>query len=445
MPISLLSHRMHERERSTARSSLTNKPIITTTLCYHLLTLVSSTVVVIPFFIHHISTLWFLPLSQFLPRFPSALFTFVVNIHRQAMTTNNPALVFPHEPLTPIRGQPNNSTIRQLRRELFANAMAIPSTHWGGAHGHLGVVVTVAEYQTLANNAYVPLPPPGNAPVHAAQATQFQIAETNRAFEAHKSDYNLVIAVTNRLRHLVIQAIEPLYLRALEEDEWGLSNKSIGDILEHLKAVYGSISAAEIEANRASLLTAWSIDQPIEVLWNRHNEIKQFALAANEPIPSRVFIDQTLTLFRNTGVFQSGLDAWRRRPEADITYPNLVLHFTAENIDRIQSLTVATAGYHHANAAIEGETKIENLAAAVRDTHINPSPLRHPNNPFGIITSGPDMFYCWTHGLGTNKGHTSRTCKSKATGHVDDATVFDLKGGSNRIMTGRPRLLLPAA
>ena len=36
--------------------------------------------------------------------------------------------------------------------------------------------------------------------------------------------------------------------------------------------------------------------------------------------------------------------------------------------------------------------------------------------------------YCWTHGA---CGHDSPGCQAKATGHKDDATLTDRKGGSN--------------
>ena len=39
--------------------------------------------------------------------------------------------------------------------------------------------------------------------------------------------------------------------------------------------------------------------------------------------------------------------------------------------------------------------------------------------------------YCWTCGFNpVGAGHTSKTCKNKAAGHDDTATVNDRKGGS---------------
>ena len=44
-----------------------------------------------------------------------------------------------------------------------------------------------------------------------------------------------------------------------------------------------------------------------------------------------------------------------------------------------------------------------------------------------------EMFYCWTHGLGYNKEHTSATCTAPQAGHVRNATVFNKQGGNCNI------------
>ena len=49
------------------------------------------------------------------------------------------------------------------------------------------------------------------------------------------------------------------------------------------------------------------------------------------------------------------------------------------------------------------------------------------------------MYYCWTHGLGKNRNHTSATCNNKAEGHKDEATADNMLGGNNKIMSARAR------
>jgi hypothetical protein len=39
------------------------------------------------------------------------------------------------------------------------------------------------------------------------------------------------------------------------------------------------------------------------------------------------------------------------------------------------------------------------------------------------------MYYCWLHGLGKDKQHTSSTCTFKKDGHINMATVDNMQGG----------------
>jgi hypothetical protein len=47
------------------------------------------------------------------------------------------------------------------------------------------------------------------------------------------------------------------------------------------------------------------------------------------------------------------------------------------------------------------------------------------------------MYYCWSHGLGTNKNHTGPTCNRKKEGHKDEATADNMMNGNNTIMDRR--------
>ncbi len=63
-------------------------------------------------------------------------------------------LTFPHPKLTPIVSTPNNTALKHLTKELYANARAIPSTRGGGGHGHLGLIMPAAEYLVVTGVAF---------------------------------------------------------------------------------------------------------------------------------------------------------------------------------------------------------------------------------------------------------------------------------------------------
>ena len=51
---------------------------------------------------------------------------------------------------TKITGEPSFKTLKQLKRELKANASSVDTNLGGGNHGYLGLVLSDAEYLTVA-------------------------------------------------------------------------------------------------------------------------------------------------------------------------------------------------------------------------------------------------------------------------------------------------------
>jgi hypothetical protein len=77
--------------------------------------------------------------------------------------------------------------------------------------------------------------------------------------------------------------------------------------------------------NRNQLCTlagAWNPDDHIEELFTRIRDAQHLATKANEPITDGAAIRLTITALKNTGVFESALELWSLKPEADKTMDN---------------------------------------------------------------------------------------------------------------------------
>lgn len=353
---------------------------------------------------------------------------------------SSPTLTFPHPDLSPITGQPTNTTLQLLQKQLYANARAIYSTRGGGANGHLSLVMPAADYLARAGQAFVIPIHPGDAPVHAAAATAAQITETNRQFAHDLNEFTLFTTVTEELKKQILIAVESRYLSMLEDPDFGFADITARDMLTHLKAEYGQITNEEIESNREKLSAAWSPDDPIEDLWLRIQESQRYAAAAGEPITDAAALRLTLPVFEQTGVFTSATEKWRDLPAAEWTLPNFKAHFTKANKERLRKLTAQTAGYHGANATTMMPTHPAPPTAPAATVPTTAAAITAPNAAVRT-DNGLTMHYCWTHGLGKNRAHTSATCNNKAEGHVDAATADNMMGGNDRIATRttRPR------
>ena len=63
--------------------------------------------------------------------------------------------IFERANITPIRGKPTFEMLHKLRNEIKANAKSVYSKIVGEEHGHLGLVVTDAQYMIISSTPFV--------------------------------------------------------------------------------------------------------------------------------------------------------------------------------------------------------------------------------------------------------------------------------------------------
>jgi len=158
------------------------------------------------------------------------------------MTSNPSTITFPHPCLTPINGLPTNSALCLLTKEIYANARATPSTRGGGAHGHLGLVMTTADYQTISAIAFILPAHPGDVPVVPAGADQLVANKIVHVFKAELAKLTLAATLHKELKKQLLTAIDHLYLAALDDDIFRFADISVTTMLLHLHTTYGIIT-----------------------------------------------------------------------------------------------------------------------------------------------------------------------------------------------------------
>ena len=84
----------------------------------------------------------------------------------QTSVPNYRDTLFQYPDLTQIHGEPTYESLRVIQNQLKANARSVHTTLGGGQHGHLGLVLTPAQYALLSPHPYVcpPRPPSTSDP-----------------------------------------------------------------------------------------------------------------------------------------------------------------------------------------------------------------------------------------------------------------------------------------
>jgi hypothetical protein len=204
------------------------------------------------------------------------------------------------------------------------------------------------------------------------------------------------------------------------------------EFMQHLTDTYGTIQPEEIEANSKRFNAPWDANEPIEKYWVRIEECERFAATAGEPIIQATMVRTAFAHFETSNLVKSACKHWRNTPglagmQPDALWTAFKTHFNTAERERHRQITAQGAGYAGASIAT-----------------VTPPPATTPGGSipnsgaqkvlFGTINAG----YCHTHGVTKNSDHTSATCKNKGDNHNNDATIFDRKGGSNKI-AGGPR------
>ena len=350
---------------------------------------------------------------------------------------STPKFTFPYVSLTPIDGKPTNTTLQVLQRQLYTNARSVPSARGGGNHGHLAMVLSAPDYLLRTGVPFIIPVHPGPPP--EAVGTSAAIAVAIRNYNDALADVTLFNSLSAALTSQILTAVNASFLSALEDPDFGFGDVTPLTMLDHLRSEYGTMTPEELERNRSALSEPWNFDSPIEDLWAKLANIQRVAALGGVPIPEITIVTLTLAMIEATGLLATTTEKFRLRPTAEWTIALFKSEFLLGNKERVRRLTAGAAGFHGAHhAPIVPPTptppNTTAVAAAVTPTPAGPAD-RH------VSVEGGKMYYCWTHGLGPHRNHTSLTCHRKAAGHKDDATAFRMQGGNNTIAAARPRRL----
>lgn len=281
------------------------------------------------------------------------------------------------------------------------------------------MLIPPAAYLARFKTNYIVPTHPGAAPVHAANAKQAQITETNRAYQAAIKEFDVYQNVKMILHKMIIDAVDPIYLSALEDADLGLAEVTPMDMLEHLEDAYTEYTQEDIENNRESLKLAWNPDTPIETLWLRIKKAKEYATRAGAKLSDTTVMHLTVSMFEREKMFPEYVRQWHDTDAAAQTYTRFQTIFKLAVAARQRTMTANTAGA----AGYDGAALAATRTSSTASTQASPQTV--------VAAEHISLYYCWTHGLSANPRHNSATCQRRAEGHKEDATATDIKGGNN--------------
>jgi hypothetical protein len=333
----------------------------------------------------------------------------------------------------PSETAPTYADIRLLNRQMNSCTQAIKNDTC--PHGYAVLSFTTEAYTVKSGGiGYVVPLHPGNIPPNTAGMTGALATETIRLYLNEIKIYEKYQDVEDCLKQLLIAAVPPEYLAALNDEDSDLVDVSCKTIITHLWEQFGEISQAELKANIKKMESQWAPETPIAALFARIDDCRRFAEAGNDSITDKATVRAAYDIVEATGRFTEPCRAWRMLPTAQITWANFKLTFAKAHKDL--STTSQTAGYHSANAVATPEflaltKRVGELEAALKIALAqNSAPNKKRKEPPAHTATSS---YCWTHGHLVNPKHTSESCTGRKEGHQETATATNMMGGNPAI------------
>jgi uncharacterized coiled-coil protein SlyX len=389
---------------------------------------------------------------------------------------------FPNSHIEKIDDMPSYDTLKTVRDKLKENASSIRSLLGGGMNGHMGAILTAAQYVHIDITAYVAPNNPGQNPVYPPGATGPVIANLNRIHDQDVELWNEYECLTKAIKKQIIAAVDPIYLQGLRNANSGYNNINCPTILEYLFTNYGEIEEDDLDTNELNIKTAWDPSTPWEQVMKRIDACIEIADAGGANFTARQVMNIAYTIVSNTSTFIEELKTWKRRLQANQTWAAFKVYMLlCQRELRKQQKTAKVAGYH-AQSAMQAEQEryketaeaLANLATATASDRQAMANLTNTVADLtrqikqkddlianlkkqlkakdGTTTTTPPSgggtrpprpkwvpkdcgSYCFSHGYLVTKDHTSLNCKFPNTIHKQEATRENNMGGNQ---TGKP-------
>ena len=378
---------------------------------------------------------------------------------------------FEYADLSHINGEPTYDSLTILFNQLKANARSVRTSLGGGSHGCLGLLLSPAQYTTIAHTTpfiYPIHPGPLNVPAfqlpHVTQQITSQHSENIRIF-------NECGNVAQALRKQVVAAIDPAYLAVIKNRQTNTITLRLHEIIDFLFRNFGRVTPANL-ADAEQQLLAWSFDPnlPIVLLYNKIDDLMDLANAAGSPYSAQQIINLAYILLNKTGKFTTRIREWNRIPQAQRTWDAFQMHFSQAHRELRESgeLEIRETPFNTANIvqeviegvqqvlqpAMEASYEAENADVLHHTNAATPAPSQQTalmeqmlhmmqimkqqfqqnatnntatnNNSRNRVRTKIDK-YCWTHGV---CAHSSAECRNKQSGHKDAASFSNMMGGS---------------
>ena len=274
------------------------------------------------------------------------------------------------ETVTKIHGQPTSHDLTNLEKEIIAILANIPTTLGGGYHGHVGVIMSPTEYNTITGG--IDFVNPANPGIYPAGLAANAAAGTRAREEAiHKeliAQFETFEGVKLGTKYLILEAVDHEYLSEIEHDALGFLNQTPRQMIQHLLTRGGALDFADTKDLLAERDGEWNVTENPQIYFNRVE--KAIKGLQRNGINSDLNERRDIALFqlKATGEFDPAVREWEAKPVAQRTWANIKTFISSEYAKENKQNKLS-AKHFKANAIQEQAEATEELIANLTEAH----------------------------------------------------------------------------
>jgi hypothetical protein len=238
-----------------------------------------------------------------------------------------------HMVMDKIIGQPTNTTVNQLKQQVAKITAAVKTTKWGGRHGHLALVLSENEYQTVTslNTANVDrLVAPPIIPTGLANNTTItNRARINAMHNLENQEFWKQEAVDAIIvERIVSEIVDSTYVEELEDDYIGYSSQTIKTIIDHLKTEWCTVTTLEKKQASEAFNLQWDYTTHITKFARELDKQQKLCREIGVPAADLTKIQKYVENMYASEMFDDKeMRAWENKPDADKTWPAAKTYF----------------------------------------------------------------------------------------------------------------------
>jgi len=249
-------------------------------------------------------------------------------------TTNLKETYFTFKTLSKIHGEPTLESLAKLRKQVFANAEAVPNSKYG-TNGYLGLVMTNEQF---SKRSTIPFTRPGAVPEIDTNGTQTQLLQRERQYQRRVAYVKEFAQMESVIFQQIRDAIDEEYIAAYLDDTTGNFTCQIPDLLTYLINTYAYISEEELEMKRAEVAaTEYEAGQPMDTVLQKVNNFANLAELAHTTISEPQKIAMAKVIIVKSRAYADYITEWNRKLPQQKTWSNFMTFFRQAHKELRQS------------------------------------------------------------------------------------------------------------